>query len=118
MLLTWEKAVDCTWSCRRCSVNSHLKFDLAISLSTFTDKSYCYACNNTNTYFLLKKGSDPVKIEGEITTLAKENFASRDVLIDYPIEFHLQPVTDIHLHSAYRFEFESNGTISTFLSCL
>lgn len=98
-------------------VNSHLKFDLAISLSTFTDKSYCYSCNNTNTYFLLKKGSDPVKIEGEITTLAKENFASRDVLIDYPIEFHLQPVTDIHLHSAYRFEFESNGN-NKYLSIL
>ena len=36
--------------------NSHLKFDIVISLSTVTNKSYCYACNNTNTYFLLKKG--------------------------------------------------------------
>ena len=89
--------------------NSHLKFDLAISLSTFTDKSYCYSCNNTNTYFLLKKGSDPVKISGEITTLAKENLSSRDIEIDFPIEFHLQPVTDIHLHSSFRFEFEPNG---------
>ena len=98
-------------------VNSHLKFDLIISLSTVTNNSYCYGCNNTNTYFLLKKGSDPVKIAEEITTLAKENFSSREVLIDFPIEFHLQPITDIHLHSNYRFEFEPNGN-SKYLSIL
>jgi len=98
-------------------VNSHLKFDLAISLSTFTDKTYCYGCNNTNTYFLLKKSSDLLKISSEITNLAKENFSSRDVAIDFPIEFHLQPITDIHLHSNYRFEFEANGN-SKYLSIL
>jgi putative ABC transport system permease protein len=97
--------------------NSHLKFDLVISLSTITNASYCYGCNNTNTYFLLKKGSDPVKISDEITTLAKENFSSRDVVIDFPIEFHLQPITDIHLHSNYRFEHEPNGN-SKYISIL
>ena len=97
--------------------NSHLKFDLVISLSTITNTSYCYSCNNTNTYFLLRKGADPVKVAEEITTLAKENFSSREVVIDFPIEFHLQPVTDIHLHSDYRFEFETNGN-SKYLSIL
>jgi putative ABC transport system permease protein len=97
--------------------NSHLKFDLVISLSTVTNASYCYSCNNTNTYFLLKKDSDPVKISDEITTLAKENLSSRDVKIDFPIEFHLQSITYIHLHSNYRFEFEANGN-SKYLSIL
>jgi putative ABC transport system permease protein len=91
--------------------NSHLKFDVVISLSTLTNPSYCYGCNNTNTYFLLRKGSDPVKIAGEITDLAKANFTFRDVNINFPIEFHLQPITDIHLHSNYRFEHELNGNI-------
>jgi putative ABC transport system permease protein len=97
--------------------NSHLKFDLIISLSTITTPSYCYGCNNTNTYFLLREESDPAKIASEITTLAKDNFTSRDILIDFPIEFQLQPVTDIHLHSDYRFEFEPNGS-SKYLSVL
>jgi putative ABC transport system permease protein len=97
--------------------NSHLKFDIVISLSSLTNNSYCYSCNNTNTYFLLRKGSDNDKISAEITTLAKQNLSSRDVKIDFPIEFHLQPVTDIHLHSNYRFEFESNGN-SKYLSIL
>jgi putative ABC transport system permease protein len=102
---------------RDVSVNSHLKFDIAISLWPAANKSYCYGCNNTNTYLMLKKGADTEKIAGEITTLAKENFASRDVKIDFPIEFHLQPITDIHLHSNYRFEYEANGN-SKYLSIL
>jgi putative ABC transport system permease protein len=97
--------------------NSHLRFDLVISLSTVTNKSYCYSCNNTNTYFRLRKGSDPEKVAGVITSLAKENFTAREVKIDFPIEFHLQSVTDIHLKSDYRFEFEPNGN-SKYLSIL
>jgi putative ABC transport system permease protein len=97
--------------------NTHLKFDIVISLSTVTNNSYCYSCNNTNTYFLLRQGTDPIKVSDEITTLAKENFSSRGVDIDFPIEYHLQPVADIHLHSNYRFEFETNGN-SKYLSIL
>ena len=97
--------------------NSHLKFDIAISLWPAANKSYCYACNNTNTYFLMRKGADPGKIAETITDLAKENFASRDVQIDFPIEFHLQSITDIHLHSNYRFEHEPNGN-SKYISIL
>jgi putative ABC transport system permease protein len=97
--------------------NSHLKFDIAISLWPAANKSYCYACNNTNTYFLMSKGADPVKIAEKITALAKEDFASRDVEIDFPIEFHLQSITDIHLHSNYRFEYEANGN-SRYLTIL
>jgi putative ABC transport system permease protein len=91
--------------------NSHLKFDIAIPLSSVTNQSYCYACNNTNTYFLLRKASDPVKIASEITSLAKENFTERNIKIDFPMEFHLQPVKDIHLYSGSRFEYEANGNI-------
>ena len=54
--------------------NSHLKFDMVISLSTVANKSYCYACNNTNTYFLLRKGADPIKIAEEITSSGKRKF--------------------------------------------
>ena len=97
--------------------NSHLKFDIVIPLAAVVNKSYCYSCNNTNTYFLLRKGCDPGKISAEITELAKENFRSRDVPIDYPIEYHLQPVTDIHLYSNYRFEYEANGN-SKYLNIL
>ena len=89
--------------------NTHLKFDMVVSLSTLTDKSYCYTCNNTNTYFLLRKGADPVAVAKEITSLALEYLKSMKVEITYPVEYHLQPIRDIHLHSNYRFEHEPNG---------
>ncbi len=98
-------------------LNSHLKFDIVISLSTITDKNYCYTCNNTNTYFLLRKGSDPENVASQITALAKDYLISNKVELTYPIEYHLQPITDIHLHSSYRFEYEANGN-SKYLSVL
>jgi len=97
--------------------DSHLKFDLVISLSTITNSSYCYSCNNTNTYFLMREGADLVKVADEITVLAKENFKTRNIEIDFPIEFHLQPIADIHLQSNYRFEHELNGN-SKYISIL
>lgn len=97
--------------------DSHLKFDIVISLSTITDKSYCYTCNNTNTYFLLRKGTDPTVVANEITDIAKDYFKSMKIELTYPIEFHLQAITDIHLHSNYRFEHEPNGN-SKYISIL
>ena len=98
--------------------NSHLRFDIVIPLSAVINKSYCFACNNTNTYFLLRKGSDPDKIADEITVLAKENFRSRDITIDFPIEYHLQAISEIHLHSNSRFEYEANGNNKYLISLL
>jgi putative ABC transport system permease protein len=89
--------------------NSHLKFDIVISLSTITDQNYCYNCNNTNTYFLLRKGADKKVIEDDIKAIVLENRKSRNLDPGFPIEFYLQPIEDIHLHSNYRFEYEPNG---------
>jgi putative ABC transport system permease protein len=97
--------------------DSHLKFDIVISFSTLTDKSYCYTCNNTNTYFLLQKGSDPVAVAKEITALSMEYLKEIKVELTYPIEYHLQPITEIHLHSNFRFEYGPNGN-SKYLSIL
>jgi putative ABC transport system permease protein len=89
--------------------NSHIKFDMVISLSSLINPSYCYTCNNTNTYFLLREGSDPEVISAKITDLALQFLESKGLKLDYPIEFHLQNIRDIHLHSNYRFEHEING---------
>jgi putative ABC transport system permease protein len=89
--------------------NSHLKFDIIISLETLLGKNYCYTCNNTNTYFLLQKGANPAIVAKKITAIAEDYFKSRDIKINFPIEYRLQPVTDIHLFSDFRFEHAANG---------
>ncbi|HEY4788328.1 MAG TPA: ABC transporter permease, partial [Bacteroidales bacterium] len=89
--------------------NSHLKFDMVVSLATLTGKNYCYTCNNTNTYFLLRKGVNPILIAKKITDIAEGYFKTMNIKINFPIEYHLQPITDIHLHSNFRFEHGING---------
>ena len=112
-----RKAVTIQGVVKDVNPNSHLKFDIVISLATLTDRNYCYTCNNTNTYFLIRKGADPVAVGREITSIAKEYLKEMKVEITYPIEFHLQPITDIHLHSNYRFEHGPNGN-SKYVSVL
>ncbi|QGY44670.1 FtsX-like permease family protein [Maribellus comscasis] len=89
--------------------NSHLKFDVIISLASELGPSYCYTCNNTNTYFLLREGSNPNEVAAKITDYALEFLESRGMKLDFKIEYELQKLTDIHLHSHYRFEHEANG---------
>ena len=89
--------------------NSHLKFDMAISFVSQMGPDYCYTCNNTNTYFLMKQGSNPEIVSTKITDAAYDFLASKNLTPDIKIEFHLQNIRDIHLHSHYRFEHEANG---------
>ena len=97
--------------------NSHLKFDLVVPLSALTGDNYCYTCNNTNTYFLLKAGSDPAVVASKITQVASEYLKSINYDFQFAMEYHLQPVTEIHLNSNYRFEHEINGN-NKYLSAL
>ena len=92
--------------------NSHLKFDVIISLESELGPSYCYTCNNTNTYFLLREGSNPEEVASKIKDYAIEFIESRGMELDFKIEYELQILRDIHLHSHYRFEHEANGNYS------
>jgi len=89
--------------------NTHLKFDMVISFVSQMGPDYCYSCNNTNTYFLMKEGSDPETVSTKITEAAYDFLASNNQNLDFKIEYHLQNIRDIHLHSHYRFEYEANG---------
>ncbi len=98
--------------------NSHLRFDIIISLESELGPSYCYTCNNTNTYFLLREGSNPEGVAAKITDYAIEFLESRGMDLDFKIEYELQKLTDIHLHSHYRFEHEANGNYSYLMALM
>ncbi len=98
--------------------NSHLKFDMVISLESQIGPSYCYTCNNTNTYFLLREGSDAEEVSSKMTGVAMDFFKSEGYKLDFKIDFQLQKLTDIHLHSHYRFEHEANGNYKYQLALL
>lgn len=91
--------------------NSHFKPEFIASLNACTLLYWGDLVNsdgfNFYTYFLLSKNANPVLLEKKINDNIKmylENFESTDKIF-------LQPLKDIHLHSKYSGEFETNGNI-------
>ncbi|MGM9507064.1 ABC transporter permease [Larkinella sp. GY13] len=104
--------------------NSHFHFSLFFSTADVK-----YAQNQTwsnvgcYTYLVLKKGTDPQKLEAKFPQLVSEHVVP-EIQHDMGVSraeaqksvntfrFFLQPLTDIHLHSATKYELEPNGNIS------
>lgn len=102
--------------------NSHFHFDAFISKSTYPAKHETWSNISSYTYLLLNDGADPKKIEAQLPALTLK-YAAPEIQHDMGISlaeaqksvntfrFFLMPLTDIHLHSATKFEIEPNGDI-------
>ena len=93
--------------------NSHFTFDFLASFSTIYSESLVrresieqWGNNHYSTYIQLRKGVDTDVLEEKITGIIKDLRDSRRYT-----EYHLQPITDIHLHSRVNREFEPNSDI-------
>lgn len=93
--------------------NSHLKFDMLLSLVTdLNDSSYCVPCNNRVTYVLLKPSTNVNALEAKMDGLIKTLHAQDEMKREYVF----QPLADIHLTSKLRFEHEQNGNAKSVLA--
>ena len=104
--------------------NSHFHADAFISMATFVTATTRQTWSNVGyfTYLLLDKSADPKKLEAGFPKLVAKNVVP-EIQHDMGVSlaeaqksvnsflFFLQPVTDIHLHSASKYEFEANGDI-------
>jgi putative ABC transport system permease protein len=104
--------------------NSHFHADAFISMVTYITPTARQTWSNVGyfTYLLLDKNADPKKLEAGFRQLVAK-FVVPEVQHDMGVSlaeaqksvnsflFFLQPITDIHLHSATKYEFESNGDI-------
>ncbi|TFF39674.1 ABC transporter permease [Mucilaginibacter psychrotolerans] len=102
--------------------NSHFHFDAFISKSTYPAKRETWSNISSYTYLLLNDGADPKKIEAQFPALTLK-YAAPEIQHDMGVSlaeaqksvntfrFFLMPLTDIHLHSATKFEIEPNGDI-------
>jgi len=83
--------------------NAHFHPDILVSFDNLEDfEGWAY------TYFMFKKGTDPVQMLDQFPEFADTHF-SEDVKNTTAI--HLQPISDIHLHSRKDREIEKNGDI-------
>jgi putative ABC transport system permease protein len=101
--------------------NSHFHPDLLASFSSLyhvKDQRIAldqWWLSDPYTYIKLKPGVDPQKLEGMFPAFVKKHFPP---IPGVPAEmlpkvgFHLQPITDIHLHSHLEHEMEPNGDVS------
>ncbi len=94
--------------------NSHLQFDFLASFSTVTGiqdgrKPEGWNWNPCWTYLLLTPGTQPdpltVRLPEFVTKFFPDNIRDRTSL-------HLQPLTDIHLHSHLDYEIQPNSDIT------
>ncbi|MFC5410249.1 ABC transporter permease [Larkinella bovis] len=104
--------------------NTHFHFNVFLSTA---DSKHAQGQTWSNvgcfTYLVLKKGADPQKLEAKLPQLVAEHVVpevQRDMGISLAearksvdtFRFFLQPLTDIHLHSATKYELEPNGNIN------
>lgn len=103
---------------------SHFNFDFLLSMETNADEANngVWISNNFRTYLLLKEGTDLKAFEENFRSIKKTYIEPQliqftgNTLEDFQeagnsIEYELQPLTDIHLHSDLVAEFEPNGNI-------
>lgn len=104
--------------------NSHFHGDAFISLVTYITPSTKLTWSNVGdfTYLLLDKNADPKKIEAGMPQLVAK-FVVPETQHDMGVSlaeaqkavntfrFYLQPLTDVHLHSATKYELEPSGDI-------
>lgn len=99
--------------------NTHFNANALLSFSTFisqNDPTQEWQWNDFYTYIELAPGTDYKRFESRIQQIIKRHQDEKD----WNNEYVLQPLTDIHLHSNVRFEFDAGGSAETiyFLSVI
>ena len=87
-------------------LNSHLRFDIIVSFSTWSTKNQseetdCWFCNGYNTYLLLREGADIDVLRSKMAGFIERNIERRGM---YYEDLPLQPLTSIYLDIPRSFE--------------
>ena len=78
--------------------NSHLKFDILMSLATFGGENI-WSWPEFYTYVQLAPGTDPRTVEAKFPPFIEHYLGKVQRELDFQTYFHLQRLTDIHLYS-------------------
>ncbi|TVP50406.1 MAG: FtsX-like permease family protein [Mongoliibacter sp.] len=106
--------------------NSHFQFHALLAAEGLPEaKSSQWLSNNFQTYLLVNPGADPKFMEEKIKTMSEKNMApalkqalGEDFSLEQfkasgnKVEYGLQPLLDIHLHSDLIGEFKANFSIT------
>ncbi|HYK46731.1 MAG TPA: ABC transporter permease [Parafilimonas sp.] len=91
--------------------NSHFTFSALVSMQTLGDLSTLWSFHMFQTYLLLNNGVSTAALESKYPGFVKK-YILNNPAADGKQEIHLQPLTDIHLHSQMTGELGENGDIT------
>jgi putative ABC transport system permease protein len=102
--------------------NSHIHFDMLISLASVPDEEYGddWRSNYLYTYVLVSENISRSDLEQKLKTFVTQRLEpqygdllvlNKDMTIHEVLKMHLFPITDIHLHPSANWEVEAGGSI-------
>lgn len=104
-----------TGVCRDVPQNSHFHFDMLASFETQFAQNRrmenIWLNFNNHVYLLLSRDADPGALEAKFPALVEQYMGKDLKALGGTINFYLQPLRDIHLHSHLEGELEGNGNI-------
>lgn len=119
LINNWPLAV--TGVCEDVPENSHIKFDMLISLSSAGEKwgFSDWSAPEVYNYVLLAPGADPNAIGAKLPAFTKQYLGAKMTEMHYDAQIGLVAVKDIHLSAVHR-EPQANGSEKTlyFMSIL
>lgn len=92
--------------------NSHFSFDGLISRSSNPDRQGSWGNFGVFTYIQLPENYNPEDMQPNFKSILEENVVPIFASIGITINYELQKITDIHLHSKIQDEAEGGGDIS------
>lgn len=104
--------------------NTHFHFDAFLSTADLGNRAPTWSNVGFYTYLVLNKTADPQKLEAKFPQLVTKYVVpeiQRDMGVSMAeaqksvdtFRFYLMPLTDIHLHSASKYELAPNGDINS-----
>ena len=94
-------------------VNTHMQINAMMSFSTlpklWNDPVMSWVWDGFYTYVLLHEKTDAGTVEAKIPALAEKQVGEDMRKFNASVEYHMQPITDIHLDSDFMMEFKPNG---------
>ena len=96
--------------------NSHLQFHILLNYnkyiqSTNNDANTSWQWSDFYTYILLKPKTNAEALQAKMPAFAQRYMGDRMKKNGFTIDFRLQPLKDIHVHSVYDYEMDGSGDL-------
>ncbi len=94
--------------------HTHMDMNALISFETYSSRAgevatTSWKWDGYHTYILLEEGTDPKEFESKLPQFVLQQEGEWLAETNQKMEFHLRPLTDIHLHSHHKDELKANG---------